>query len=213
MPVVNEREYRNFEMRFAPVIAEVEEGAEPEPSYIVEGYATTFDEPYELYDGFYEVIDRHALDEADMSDVLFQLNHCGSPLARQRNNTLSLFIDEHGLSVRADLKGSQPGRETYEAIDNGLIDRMSWGFTIAEDGWEYDRETRTSTITKVSKVYDVSAVSLPVNEGTEIHARSYFDGVIEAEDQELAQREQETLRRRRRGKRLLLQTKGAEQWH
>ena len=213
MPVKDGREYRNFDMRFAPVTIDAVEGEGQEPSYVVEGYATTFDEPYELFPDYYEVIDRHALDGADMSDVLFQLNHCGSPLARQRNNTLSLFIDDHGLNVRADLKGSQPGRETFEAIKNGLIDRMSWGFMIAEDGWEYDRETRTSTITKVSKVFDVSAVSIPANEGTEIHARSYIDGVIEMEHQELVQRESEIAARRRRGARLLLMTKGAQQWH
>lgn len=209
MPVVNGREYRNLQMTFQAVDPEDDE----DESLVVEGYATTFDEPYELYEGFYEVIDRHALDGADMSDVIFQLNHCGSPLARQRNGSLAIMCDDHGLFVRANLNGCDTSKEVHRQIKSGLIDRMSWGFMIAEDGWEYDRETKTSTITKVSKVFDVSAVSIPANEGTEIHARSYFDGVIEAEDQELAQREQELLRRKRRGKRLLLETKGAEQWH
>lgn len=206
MPVVDGREYRNFEMRFSAL--------EPESDgdCIVEGYATTFDKVYELYPGFFEKVDRHALDGADMSDVIFQLNHDGIVMARMRNNTLSLFIDDIGLLVRANLRGCQAGRELYEAIKNGLIDRMSWGFRIDDGGWEYDRETKTATITRVSKVYDVSGVSIPANEGTSIHARSYFDGVIEAERQELAQCTQEDPRRRR-GSRLLLMTKGAEQWH
>ena len=208
MPVKDGREYRNIQMTFEAIEPDEENG-----DCIVEGYATTFDEPYEMGEGHYEVISRDALDGADMSDVIFQLNHEGIVMARQRNSTLAVMCDEHGIHVRANLKGCKQGRDLYEAIQNGLIDRMSWCFKIAEGGWEYDRDTRTATITKISKVFDVSAVSIPANEGTEIHARSYFDGVIEAEGQELAQREQELLRRQRRGKRLLLMTKGAEQWH
>jgi len=201
MPVVDGREYRNFQMTFEAVDP-VDEG-----DCIVEGYATTFNDAYELYPGYYEVIDRHALDGADMSDVIFQLNHSGTVCARLRNNTLSLFCDDHGLNVRANLRGCQEGRNLYESIQNGLIDRMSWGFMIADDGYEYDRETHTSTITKVSKVFDVSAVSLPANEGTEIHARSYIDGVIESERQELAEcNDREDERRTRLKSKFLFET-------
>ena len=184
-----QREYRNIETTFTAL--------EPDNDgdCIVEGYATTFGEPYEMFPGYYEQIDRHALDEADMSDVIFQFNHKDDVLARQRNNTLALFIDEHGLHVRANLRGCPRGRELYESIKNGLVDRMSWGFTIEEDGYEYDRETKTSTITKVSKVFDVSCVSIPANDGTEIHARSYLDGEIEKERQELAQRRDDARKR------------------
>ena len=187
----NQREYRSFQMSAAPA------DADNEQSYIVEGYATTFDDPYELYDEYFEVIDRSALADADMSDVIFQLNHEGQPMARNRNNTLSLMCDDHGILVRADLGGSQAGRELYEAIKSGLVDRMSWGFSIAKGGWKYDESTHTSTITKVAKVFDVSAVSRPANEGTEIKARSYLDGVIEAERQELSQREKDMGERER----------------
>lgn len=187
----NQREYRSFQMSAAP------SDADNEQSYIVEGYATTFDDPYELYDEYFEVIDRNALSDADMSDVIFQLNHQGQPMARNRNNTLSLMCDNHGILVRADLGGSQAGRELYETIKSGLIDRMSWGFTIADGGWKYDEATHTSTITKVAKVFDVSAVSRPANEGAEIKARSYLDGVIEAERQELSQREKDMGERER----------------
>lgn len=186
MPVKDGREYRSFEL-----------SAEQPGGCVVEGYATTFGDAYELYDGVYERIDPHALDGADMSDVVFQLNHSGVVMARQRNGTLKLDVDPHGLHIRADISGCQDGRNLNEAIKNGLIDRMSWGFTVPDDGWEYDVDTRTSTIKKVSKVFDVSAVSIPANQGTEIHARSYIDGVIEGERQELAQREQEKQERER----------------
>ena len=164
--------------------------------YVVEGYATTFDVPYDFGDGTKECIRSTALEGADMGDVIFQLNHEGPVMARMRNGTLSLECDPHGLHVVADLSGSQYGRDLYEAIRSGLIDRMSWGFTIDDDGWEWDRETRTSTVTKVSKVFDVSAVSLPADEDTEIHARSYLDGVIEAEQRESLLRKDMELRRR-----------------
>lgn len=181
MPVKDGREYRSF--TFAPPVQE-------KGGYIVEGYATTFDDPYDFgRGGMKEVIKRSALDGADMSDVIFQLNHEGAVMARLRNGTLALECDDHGLKVKADLGGSQVGRDLYESIVNGLIDRMSWGFTIAPGGWEYDEATRTSYITKVDKVFDVSAVSIPANEGTDIHARSYIDGVIEAELGEFKQRE------------------------
>lgn len=189
MPVKEGREYRSF----APM-----QPASEEDGYIVEGYATTFDAPYDFGRDTKEVIKKEALDGADMSDVIFQLNHEGAVLARLRNNTMLLECDDHGLKVRADLGGSQQGRELHEAIKNGLIDRMSWGFTIAPGGWHYDEATRTSFITKVEKVFDVSAVSIPANEGTEIHARSYIDGVIEArEGRESAQREADKRERER----------------
>ena len=185
-----QREYRSFAAALAPVPQTSDERV----AYTVEGYATTFDDAYELYRDYddnpvYERISRDALAGADMSDVIFQLNHDGAPLARMRNGSLEVACDEHGIRVRAQLGGSREGRDLYEAIANGLIDRMSWGFNIAPDGWEWDDQTRTHTIIKVSKVFDVSAVSIPANEGTEIHARSHIDGVIDAGRQELLARD------------------------
>lgn len=188
----NQREYRDLYGTFNAIPKKEDGGG----AYTVEGYATTFDQPYDLYEDVKECIRSTALDGADMSDVIFQLNHADKPLARLRNGSLELTRDEHGLKVSAYLGGSQEGRNLYESIANGLIDRMSWGFTVPEGGWEYDAETRTSYINKVSKVFDVSAVSLPANEDTEIHARSYLDGVIEAERQELLERDQEQRRRK-----------------
>ena len=186
------REYRNFDMSFTAL------PNDDSAPYTVEGYATTFGAPYDFgRDGAREQVLRTALDGADMSDVIFQLNHQGQTLARLRNGTLRLDVDDHGLHVRASLGGSQAGRDLYEAIASGLIDRMSWGFILGEDGYEYDRESRLFTVTRVKKVFDVSAVSLPADEDTEIHARSYIDGVIEAEQrQEMSQRRQEEERAR-----------------
>ena len=185
-----EREYRSINVMFDAIVPS--EGEDNE--YIVEGYATTFDDPYDFGpDGWKECISSRALDGADMSDVIFQENHEGSPLARLRNNTLTLIRDEHGLLCRAKLWGSRKGRDLHEAIRNGLICSMSWGFSLPydDDGYVIDRASKTSTITKIAKVFDVSAVTFPANAHTEIHARSYLDGVIEAEQQELLRRDME----------------------
>lgn len=141
---------------------------------------------------YYEVIDRHALDEADMSDVIMQYDHNGKVLARQSNKTLIIEPNDKGLFVCADLSKSQASKELYEEINNGLITRMSWAFTVAEES--YNKDTRTRTILKVKKVYDVSAVSIPANQDTEISARSYLDGVIEMERQELLERRKKLLK-------------------
>jgi len=176
-----EREYRNlFEMN--PV-------EEKEQEYRVEGYATTFT-PYLLweYDGvkYYEEIDSRAFDEADMSDVIMQYDHEGKVLARTSNGSLVIKTDDRGLFISADLSKSTAAREMHEEIKAALVTKMSWAFTVAEES--YNSETRTRKILKVKKVYDVSAVSIPANDGTEISARSFLDGVIEKEKQELLER-------------------------
>lgn len=168
-------------------------------NYTVEGYASTFD-PYVLFtseDGtnYSEKIDRSAFDKADMSDVIFLYNHEGRVYARQKNNSLELSVDDHGLKVRADLSATEGGRQLYEEIKAGLIDQMSFAFTVEEDS--YAKDTHTRTISRIRKVYDVSAVSIPANPSTEISARSYFDGVIEAERAErlAAEKRAEQVRR------------------
>jgi len=143
---------------------------------------------YEDWDGvkYYEQIDAKALDGADMSDVIMQYDHSGKVFARQSNGTLGLEIDQNGLFIFADLSKSRAAQELYEEIRNGLITKMSWAFTVAEDA--YNKDTHTRTILKIKKVYDVSAVSIPANNDTQISARSYFDGVIEMEQQEMLRR-------------------------
>lgn len=172
MPICKEREYRTMAVTLPN-----------EEEYIVEGYATTFDDPYVLFsDGdrdFSEVVDRHALDGTDTSDVIFQYDHSGMVYARTKNDTLQLSTDEHGLKIRADLGSTEASRQMYEAISAGLVDQMSFAFVV--DGEDYDKNTRTRTIKHIKKLYDVSAVSIPANPGTEISARSAFEGYIEAE--------------------------------
>ena len=187
MPIKKEREYRALA---APLTAQSATKL-IQTEYYVEGYATTFDAPYLLYefeDGtkIYERIDAHALDGADMSDVIMQYDHTGKVLARMSNNTLIVEPDKHGLFIAADLSGSQAARDLYEEITNGLITRMSWAFSVGAD--EYDRDTHTTTITRVKKVFDVSAVSLPADPNTEISARNLLNGVIEQSRKELARR-------------------------
>ena len=158
-----------------------------ESDYYVEGYATTFDDPYVLYecDGvqYKEVVDRHALDGADLSDVIMQFDHAGRVFARTgKSNTLIVEPQERGLFMAADLSKTEQARSMHEDIAAGLVSKMSWAFTVQEDS--YDRETHTRRILKIKKVYDVSAVSFPANPSTELSARSWLDGVIEAEKAE-----------------------------
>lgn len=191
MPILKNREYRNLS-----ILQPVQNEKRIDTDYYVEGYATTFNRPYELYeyDGikYYEVIDRNALEGADLSDVIMQYDHEGRVLARNSNKTLGIEPNNEGLFIYADLGKSKASKEMFEEIDSGLVTRMSWAFTVAEDS--YNKDTRTRTILKVKKVYDVSAVSIPANNDTLISARSYFNGVIEMEKQELLERKKQLLR-------------------
>lgn len=156
---------------------------------VVEGYATTFNQPYLLYDGRYykvwEQIAPTAFDECDMTDVIMQYDHAGRVFARNKNGTLTLAVDAVGLKMTASLGGTDIGRQLYQEIKGGYTDKMSFGFVVAEDqrvstvDHENDVETITRTIMKIKKLYDVSAVSIPANDMTSISARRYADGVID----------------------------------
>mgnify|MGYP002623226413 CR=1 FL=1 len=156
--------------------------------FYVEGYATTFEDPYTLYedprDGwkYVEVIDRHALDGCDMSDVIFQYDHEGRVYARNTNNTLYFEPNDHGLFVAADLSRTSLARQMHEDIAAGLVTRMSWAFAPAEETYTEDVENKvlTTRITRVRKAFDVSAVSYPADPNTEISARHLVNGAIEA---------------------------------
>lgn len=185
MAIKMNREYRAMQIQTREKSDEVD--------YNVRGYASTF-EPYCLFrDGdieYFEKIDERAFDEADMTDVIFLYNHEGMVYARQKNGTLKVSTDEHGLVAEADLGSTQQSRDLFEAINAGLVDQMSFAFTVREDS--YDSKTHTRTILKIDKVYDVSAVSIPANPGTDIvavSARDYFNRVIEAEKAERLERE------------------------
>lgn len=176
------------EYRYVPMfeIREADPGAENE--YIVEGYATTFGNEYVLYSsGDYEVVesvDEHAFDECDMSDTIMQYDHEGRVFAAVRNATIELTPDSHGLKTRAKLGGTELGRQVYAEIKGHYSTRMSMGFRVKEHEITetYDHDTGKTTIhrkiTKVSKLYDVSVVSIPANGATEISARTFGDGEI-----------------------------------
>lgn len=195
----SEREYRAMTMA-------VEERAEGDESMVVTGYASTFDEPYLLWSDneveVWEKVDRHAFDETDLSDCILQYDHQGRVFARIRNKTLEVTPDERGLFIRADLGGTDIGRSLYQEIAGGYTDRMSFGFTVAEDSREIIENKETGkatvnrTILKVGKVYDVSAVSLPANPGTSISAR-FLDGAIEEIRAERLKAQELELERRR----------------
>ena len=184
MPMKTDREYRSMELR-AVKGGDIPTGED----FIVEGYATTFNDTYELFrDGNYivmENVDKDAFKDTDMSDVIFQIDHEGRVYARTRNDSLKLEIDEHGLKTRTNLGLTESSRSVYEDIDAGLYDRMSFAFTVTKDSYtEEEREDGTVILTRtilgVGKLYDVSAVSFPANPNTDISARTKdaIDGEI-----------------------------------
>lgn len=190
------RQYRNM-------VLECRKESEEE-TYIVKGYATTYNEPYTLYSWddmeVREQVSSDAFNECDMSDVIMQYDHEGRVYARLSNNTLSLTSDNHGLLIEANLGGTEEGRKLYEEIKGGYTTKMSFGFTVDEDEvhefTENDKRIYMRTITKIGKLYDVSAVSLPANDATEISARAFCDGVIaKAEAERLLKAEQERKRK------------------
>lgn len=201
----NGREYRNFQVP-------LEIRAKDDEGMIVEGYATTFNEPYMLWEEdsyqVWEQVDSKAFDKADMSDVIMQYDHQGRVFARLSNNTLQLMPDERGLKVRADLGGTELGRQLYEEIKGGYTTKMSFGFVVNADDIENNKEDgktiTTRTITEIKKLYDVSAVSLPANDATSISARSFSDGVIAEAKAERQRAEAEAEQRSHRQRALAL---------
>lgn len=169
------REYRKM-------ILEVKE-AEDNNDYEVKGYATTFDEPYTLYgigDGkvVKEQVSKDAFLNTDRSDTIMQYDHEGRVFARVSNDTLKLTVDDHGLLVEAYLGGTEIGRNLYEEIKGGYTNKMSFGFTVTDDDFVEADYGYLRTIKAIGKLYDVSAVSIPANDFTEISARSHCDGAI-----------------------------------
>jgi hypothetical protein len=170
MQRTKEREYRSL----VTPLTTVDTTKRIDSTHYVEGYATTFS-PYVLFEmggnKYYENIMPDALDGADMSNVIMQYDHRGKVFARQSNGTLLIEPDDKGLFVCADLSKSAAAKELHEEIVAGLITKMSWAFTVSEES--YNKDTRTWTIRKIKKVYDVSAVSIPANEDTDITARNF----------------------------------------
>lgn len=188
------REYRTMELRLQ------QPKNEEEKSYLVEGYASTF-ERYKLATiddvDYFEQIEPTAFDEADLSDVVFRVDHEGKVYARTSAGDLELWTDEHGLGNRADLSRTQKARELYDDIAAGHYPQMSFAFTVAED--HYDKATYTRIIDRIAKVFDVSPVSFPANPTTELGVvtRDYLNGVIEIEKAERLERERRERQRQR----------------
>ena len=185
---VKDREYRLIN------VADLEVREEQDGKKIVEGYATVFDVEYRLWgDAQYEVlesVDRHAFDHADMADVIMQYDHEGRVFARKSNGTLEIHTDDHGMKIRADLGGTEIGQQLYQEILGGYTTKMSFGFAVKKTERKEDRDETTGKvtvhrkITEIRKLYDVSAVSLPANDATEISARNISDGLIAEVKQE-----------------------------
>lgn len=169
--ITKDREYRafNFETN------EDEQRIEGVPA--VTGQDTLM---YE-YEGvkFYERIEPGAFDDADMSDVVLNVDHAGKPAAKTKNGTLSLEMRDGDLHMSADLSKNATGRELHEDIKAGFFDKMSFAFTIGEDS--YDKDTRTRIISKINRLFDVSAVTHPAYSQTSLIARSWAKAEAEAE--------------------------------
>lgn len=153
------KEIRKLDMQFRAV--------EDTEQMEIKGYAAVFNSP-ETYD-YTEVIDSRAFDETDMSDVVLRYNHNDSfmVLARTRNKSLNLSVDEKGLMIDATLQDDiSDHRNIYNAIKSGLIDKQSFAFTVEDDEYDYDTDTRT--IKKIGKLFDVSVVDQPFYNSTDV---------------------------------------------
>ncbi|MDI9511460.1 MAG: HK97 family phage prohead protease [Bacillota bacterium] len=156
-------------------IAEIR--AVSEEKMIIEGYAIKFNEETligsEDY-GFREIIDPQALGSANMKDVPLKYNHQDNflVLARTRNKSLELTVDEVGLRIKAELLDTQSNRDIYKMVQNGLLDKMSFAFTVKSQSWDRTGTIPKRTITEIERLFDVSIVDVPAYEGTSVYARS-----------------------------------------
>jgi len=167
----------------------------------VEGHPAVFDRQTDIDGWFGEVIERGAFDDCDLTDVLLFVNHDMKkiPLARSRrnngNSTMTLDVDETGLHMNAtlDVENNPDARAVYSAIERGDMDGMSFCFTVKEQKWsDLDTDYPTRHITKIAKVYEVSAVNFPAYTDTDISARSDREALDNARKAvETAKRQQE----------------------
>lgn len=181
-----EKEVRLAEMR-------VEEA---EDKMILEGYAIVFEEETLIGDeerGFREVISRDSLSKANMKDVPLKYNHMDSflILARTKNKSLSLSVDEKGLKVHAELLNTTTNQDVYKMVKAGLLDKMSFAFTVKKQSWDRKAEIPLRRIEEIDRLFDVSVVDLPAYEGTSIYSRSLDLVETELKAMDLAKREEE----------------------
>ena len=193
------KEYRTSEVR----------SADDGDKLIVEGYAAVFDSPTLIFESettgykYYEVVNRGAFDGADLSDVVMKYNHDDQAmvLARTRNKTLQLTVDDHGLKINAELANTSAGRDVYELIKRGDLYKMSFAFTVAEETITENVADKTirREITKFDKVFDVAVVDFPAYDDTEI-------STVEGRNAEQFQKLEAEIREREQRKKLLLMT-------
>lgn len=141
---------------------------------IVEGYAAVFETETDL--GWCkEVISRDAFNDCNMNDCVLKYNHNDNCLilARTRNKSLELTVDNKGLKIKANLIDTTQNRDIYKMIKAGLLDKMSFAFSVRKQEWDYENDVRR--ITEISQLFDVSVVDVPAYETTEIYARSKED--------------------------------------
>ena len=182
MPIMENRQYRS--MPFATPQQEEKKNKFDSDCY-VEGYAAKY-ERYVLYEygdkKVYEEFMPDCFRDCDMSDIIFQYDHSGKVFARQTNHTLTVEPDSIGLFICADLSKTSAARSMYEDIQVGNVNKMSWGFMPDYDSMEVINTNGGKDVTirhhKIKKIYDVSAVSIPANNNTDIQARNFADGVI-----------------------------------
>ena len=180
MPIMKDRQYRSLPFETPP---QEEKKNKFESDCYVEGYAAKY-ERYILFQSgdqiVYEEFMPECFRECDMSDIIFQFDHSGKVYARLSNNTLTVEPDSIGLFICADLSKTSAARGMYEDIQVGNVTKMSWGFLPDYETLEVIENGNEVTIRhhRILKIYDVSAVSLPANNDTEIQARNFADGAI-----------------------------------
>lgn len=166
----------------------------------LEGYAIVFNEPEEHY-GFTEMIDAGALDDANMKDVPLKYNHDDAHpvIARTRNNSLTLEVDDKGLKIRAKLIDTTANKDIFKMVKSGLLDKMSFAFDVKDE--EYDAKTNVRKVKKIGNLYDVSIVDVPFYSGTSVYARGldtskdYFEARQKEQQEEERKRTIEKLER------------------
>jgi HK97 family phage prohead protease len=171
---------------------------EEEDKMILEGYALVFNNETLIGDeeyGFIEEIDSRALSETKMKDVPMKYNHMDSFLiiARTKNQSLSLTVDNIGLKVRAELLDTNTNQDIYKMVRSGLLDKMSFAFTVDEQVWNREGRIPKRTITKIERLYDVSVVDTPAYDATNIYARSLESMELELKAMELEEQEQKSI--------------------
>lgn len=168
---------------------------EEDNKMILEGYAIVFDQETLIGTedkGFIEVISRDALSDAYMKDVPLKYNHMDNflILARTKNKSLTLEVDEKGLKVHAELIDTESNKDVYKMVKAGLLDKMSFAFTVKSNKWDRSGDVPKRIIESIDRLYDVSVVDVPAYEQTSIYARSLDLVETELKAMEVAEQEE-----------------------